>query len=385
MTLDELLRSAAEDVAGRAPDVDMDARVIQARGRQIERRRRVGVVVGAAVVVAMVAVGLQAIGGDRTAPDPIDPSPTPSPTALGPADPVVTIPEIGADDLRGYAELATVTNEQPEHLGATELVFDVTVTDRFAFEYALYCDGDRDTWYVLIIGNTGASASGYCDFPAPVPFPTFPDVLSPLDHSGDGEQTIPVRMYVTGPLPKEHADCFEEQSPTDCQDIEPPLEPLETTDVVFGVSIYEYWAPPVAEVLGERISARARAAGTDHVLSEVLSSTPGQASFVRTLPATAGDRLVTVVTAWTDAGVECAQAAEPDQDAVAECLPDVQLSIGRRTVLLDRREFGEVERLVGRHGFFRVPGGRDLQVEVRVPDGDPVHVEYALLVFDEQD
>ena len=381
MTLDELLRAAAEDVASRSVDADVDAARIRARALKIRQRRRVGAAGGAAVATALVAVGLQAVGGGRAAPDPIDPpSPTPSPSVLGRSEPIVTIPEIAPGDLREYDELATVTNAQAEGPRLTELVFDVPVRDRFAFEYSFFCTGDPETWYVLIVGDTGASAYGFCDQPPTQPFPSFPEIISPLDHSGGEEATLSVRMFVTGPLPQEHERCFVRQSPTDCQDKEPPLEPLESTDVTFGVSIYEYWAPAVAEFGEERISARASADGVDHVLSRVLESTPGQDAFSTTLPAIDTERLVTVLTTYTDAGITCASEAPSQQEADA-CFPEVELSIGDRTVLLGLGKVGDVERLSGRHGFYRVPAG-ERRLEVRVASGDPEHVQYALLVFD---
>ena len=74
-------------------------------------------------------------------------------------------------------------------------------------------------------------------------------------HSGTKSATVEVRMFVTGPIPQQHLDCFDQLSPTDCQKVRPLLEPLgEHRRELFGVSLFEQWAPPVGRRWPGRVS-----------------------------------------------------------------------------------------------------------------------------------
>ena len=180
MTLEELLRTAAQDVADAAPDTYVAPSRIRSRAVKA-RRRRGGLAAGLVAATAIVAVGLQIAGGSNQAwsrsgrPRRRRPRPTP----VGPGMPVVEVPEITADDLREYEELATITNTQPGNEGLTELTFEVPVRDRYSYEWSHFCSGDPGIWYVVIVGDGGASGSGYCDHPAPQPFPSSPPTSPP--------------------------------------------------------------------------------------------------------------------------------------------------------------------------------------------------------------
>ena len=373
MTLEELLRSAARDVADRAPDTDVTPSGIRSRARQVRRRRRVGLVAGVVVSTALVAIGFQAVGGSKAGPEPVRPS-TPSPTAsTDPGSPIVTVPEFTSDDIRRYEELVTMTNTQPDNLGLTELTFEVTLRDRYVYEVSHFCSGDRDTWVVYMISDGGGSGSGYCNDPVPDPFPALPTDISPFGHSDDNPKTVTVRMFVTGPIPQQHLDCFEQRSPPECRNVEPRLEPLASTDVTFGISVYEHWAPAVAEWVGQGISALASVEGDDFTLSQLLEPGAGQTSLATTLEAADGDRLVAVLQTLTDAGIDCLKAAERRKDQ-EKCYAIPELRIGDRVVPLVRGEFGDYPSVTLGHPMFRVSGDRDLQVEVRVASGDPANV-----------
>jgi hypothetical protein len=385
MTLEELLRSAARDVADTTPDTYVSPSAIRSRALGTRRRQRAGLVAGLVAAGAMVTIGLQLAGGPEESLEPVQPAPSPTPDAsTAPGVPVVEVPEIGPEDLREYEELRTITNTQPGYEGVTELTFEVPVRDRYSFEWSHFCTGDPDTWYVLIVGDGGASGSGYCDFPAPEPFPTFPTDISPSGHSGSAGATQVVRMMVVDEIPPQQQRCFDRKSPPECLDGFAPLEPLARTDVTFGISVYEYWAPSVAEVLGQELAARASIGGTDYLLSQVLTPGAGQHSFSTTLPSADGDRIVAVLERSTEALYDCERAAGSSLKKYRECEALLELRIGDRTVPLVREEDGDIRTMavVGPHGFFRVPAG-DQEVVLRVASGNPDHTDFALVVFDE--
>lgn len=388
MTLEELLRTAAHDVADGAPDTYLAPADIRSRARSTRRRQRVGLAAGIAAATAVVAVGLQAVGGGaKDAQEPMPaPSPTPSVTSdasTAPGVAVVTFPEITPDDLREYAELRTVTNADAGSEGLTELTFEVPVTDRYTFEWSHFCSGDPDTWYVVVVGDGGASGSGYCDSPASGPFPALPTEISPFGHSDDNPATQVVRMFVVDEIPEKQQKCFDRKSPPECLDMEPLLEPLASTDVEFGISVYEYWAPSVIQVLGQDVAARASVDGTDYLLSQVLTPASGQHSFTATLPPAGGKRIVAVFDRGTDAFAQCVSAAGFDRDQAALCEALLGIRIGDRTVLLERGEFGDYPMLTrSSHGLFSVPAG-DQEVELSVASGNPEHIDFALVVFEE--
>ena len=368
MTLDELLRSAARDMAERAPDGAVDTEHIRSRAQRVRVGQRAGLAAGLAVATVLTVVGLQAVGTSKAEPDPVEP---PVPT-----------PSIAVDDLGTYEELATMTNAQPGDEALTGLTFEVDVRDRFRYEWSHFCSGDPDTWYVMTIGE-GGGGSGYCDGEIPDPFPAFPTDITPFDHSEIASSgTVSVRMFVSEAFEQDYLDCLDKRSPAECRDLEP--EPLASTDVTFGVSVYEYWAPAVAEVAGERVGARASAEGVEYVLSEVLEFEPGEPGVSATLPATGGRHLVSVVDKYTAETIACATAgAKEGREEELACLPVLELRIGSRTVLLERGEPGDFPRLISPHGLFRVPVG-ERRIVVRVASGPPDGSEYALLVFEER-
>ena len=348
-----------------------------------QRRRRVGVAAGVVAAAVLGAVGLQVVGDPDAAREPGRPAAATPTTGGAAGDAVGSIREITPDDVRDYEALATRTNTQPGNEDLTQLFFDVGLRDRYAPEWSSFCSGDPDTWYVLVVGRSGPSALGQCDQSVPERFPTFPADISPITRHGARLSQEWVRMFVTGPIPQRHLDCFRKKSPPDCKYLTPRLVPLASTDVTFGVSVYEYWAPSVATVAGFDVSARASAHGTDYVLSQVLTPGPDQHGLSAALPATDGDRIVAVLDSHTDALVECMRAAPSDVDS-EQCRPVLELRIGDRTVPLERGESGDLDMLGAPHGFFRVPTG-DQEVGVRVASGDPEHIDFALVVFEEGD
>ena len=140
----------------------------------------------------------------------------------------------------------------------------------------------------------------------------------------------------------------------------------------------------MAEVLGYELAARASIGGTDYLLSQVLTPGAGQHSFSTTFPSSDGDRIVAVLEGFTEALADCERAAGSSMKKYRACEALLELRIGDRTVPLVRDERGDFKTMavVGPHGFFRVPAG-DQEVEVRVASGDPDHIDFALVVFDE--
>ncbi len=366
MTLDELLRTAARDMAEHAPQGEPGTAGIEARARRTRRRRQAGIAGGLVAATALVAVGLRVVGGPTSDPEPVDP-PAPTPSI--------------ADERGQYADLATVTNAQPGNEGVTELSFEVDVRDRFAYERSHFCSGDPDVWYVMTISNGGGGGTGRCDGDVPDPFPAFPTDVSPFRHSEIASSgTLDVRMFVTEPFRQEYLDCLDKKSTAECRDLQP--EPLESADVTFGVSVYEYWAPAAVEVSDERIGALAVADGVDYLLDQVVSADPGEPQLAATVPADSGRHLVSVVSTFTDEAVACGTAANSRKEEEA-CLPVLGLRIGDRTVLLERGEFGDYPMIGGTHGVFQVPAGAEQDIVVAVASGEPTGIEYSLLVFEE--
>ena len=187
-------------------------------------------------------------------------------------------------------------------------------------------------------------------------------------------------MFVTEPFQQEYLDCLNKKSTSQCRDLEP--EPLESTDVTFGVAVYEYWAPAVAEVNDERIGALASADGVDYLLDQVVSADPGDPQVSATVPADSGRHLVSVVSGFTDEAVACGSAANGRKEEQA-CLPVLGLRIGDRTVLLERGEFGDYPMIGGAHGVFQVPAGAEQDIVLAVASGEPTGIEFSLLVFEE--
>ena len=374
--LDEL-RSLSHQL--RPPSLEALADVARRR----ERRTAVAVAAGAtSVVVAVIAIVMVAVGpghdGSRLDPAP-EPTPSVSTSGASGTERGVFVPEVTPDDLRRWEELATVTNADPDHLGDTDLRFDVPVRGGNV-DWGFFCTGDPDTWYIAILGDTGAEAYGYCDIPLRQSPPPLPTDISAFGDSGSAPATIEVRMFVTGPIPQQHLDCFDRMSPADCQDVKPPLEPLESTDVTFGVSVFEHWAPPVVEVAGEGVGALVSTGGVDYVLRRVAQGRPGATGLSLELDPSRPELLVGVVQSTTRAMVTCGTGATSSAEERA-CHPDVMLRLGGRRVKLERGEFGDIPMLAPPL-LYRVPAGTAGRIDLRVTRGPPEHVGLAILVFE---
>ncbi len=190
-------------------------------------------------------------------------------------------------------------------------------------------------------------------------------------------------MFVVDEIPAKQQRCFDRKSPPECLGMDPQLEPLDSTDVTFGISVYEYWAPSVTEVMGYDLAARASIAGTDYLVSQVLTPGDGQHGFTATLPETTGERLVGVLDGHPAALSDCQLAAGSDLDAYHACEATWELRIGDRIVTIDDNDF--VQSMAGAGfspGLFLVPDG-DQEIELRVGSGDPDHIDFALVVLEE--
>ena len=349
--------------------------------RRRDRRAATVVAAGVAGLVATataVVVGVTGPGDDDS---PIDPASSPTPSVAvptgAPDQPTVSVPDVTPDDLRRWVELETVTNTDPDRAGATELRFEVPVQDRDSWEWSFFCTGDPDTWYVLVVGDGGAAGFGYCDSPIPQSLPPLPTAISPFGHSGTSPKTVEVRMFVTGPIPQKHLDCFDRLSPPECLDIKPRLEPLASTDVEFGVSVFEHWAPAVAEVGGEGVGALASIDGTDYVIHQIAQG-PGGTELALDLDPAGPELLVAVLDQPTESKIECFEGERACHNGLA-------LRLGDRLVRLEQGTFpepGDVPEL-SPYPLYRVPAGTTGQIELRVTRGDPDNVDLAMLVFEE--
>lgn len=380
--LDEL-RSLAHQL--QPPSLESLAGTARRRDRRVATVVAAGVAGVVATATAVVVVVTSPGGDDST----IDPAPSPSPSVAvptGPPDePTVSVPDVTPEDLRRWVELETVTNADPDRAGATELRFEVPVQDRHAYDSSFFCTGDPDTWYILVVGNDGASASGYCDSPIPESLPPLPTDISPFGHSGTSPTTVEVRMFVTGPMPQKQLDCLDRLSPPECLELKPRLEPLASTDVEFGVSIFEHWAPAVAEVAGEGVGALASIDGTDYVIHQVAQG-PGDTGLTLDLDGARRELLVAVRDQPTESMGECGNSASSFEEERA-CQPGLALRLGGRLVRLERGTFGESGEVPGLSPWplYRVPAGTSGQIELRVTRGDPDNVDLAMLVFEEMD
>ncbi len=338
--------------------------------------RRLAVAAGIAAAVALVALGLQLVDGS----DADESGRTATKSAVG-GSTVVPIVKVAPGDFREYEELATRTNTRPGLEPLTELRFEVALRDTHTPEWSSYCSGDPDTWYVVVVGRSGPTAWGPCDQSVPHNFPTIPRDISPFSREGAEPAPTWVRMFVTRPIPRRHLACFARRSWHTCKDLRSRPSPLASTDVTFGVSLYEYWAPPVATVADVDVSARVSADGTDYVVRQVLAEKPGRSSVETTLRATDAVRLVAVLDTYTRARIDCFTVASSDAES-GQCIPRPELRIGDRTVPLALEQVGDLDVRGSPYGFFLVPAG-DQEVEVRVRSGDPDNVELALVVFEE--
>jgi len=337
----------------------------------------------AATLVVVMVVANPGRDGSRIDPAP-PPKPAPSVTSVPPNEAASYAPDVSSDDLRRWEEIETVSNTDPDHKGATELRFEVTLQSPFTYRTSVFCSGDRNTWFVYYVGGDGASGSGFCDAPLPSTLPPLPTDVTPFGDSSTTPKTVEVRMFVVGPLLKQHRACLNQKSPPECLSVEPPLEPLVSTDVEFGISVYEHWAPAVAEVAGEAVGALTSIDGVDYVLSQVVQG-PGDSALRLDLNPTGPERLVAVLEQASEAMVACGTAAGRDRKAEQRCHPSLELLIGSRRVALERGTFGapgDFPRVSYGRPLYRVPAGTTGRIDLQVTRGQPENVNLAFLVFE---
>ena len=279
MTLDDLLQSTALDVAEQAPTGHPNLREIEERAQSVRARRRVALVSSVTAAVVLVTVAVRLAGGQTTASVPSSRSP--------PGDRPTRRPCRGrAEDHPRRPTGATTAGDGDQRAGTDRADVRRAGQGQLSYDWNFFCSSDRDTWYVLVVGDgEEGAASGYCNQAKPEPSLPSPADQSPFGHSGEDPTTLRVRMFVTGPIPQQHLDCFDRRTAGRVPNLTPPLEPLTSTDVSFGVSVFEYWAPSVAEVAGEAVSALAVVEGTRHVLRQVVTAAPGESHLTLALPA----------------------------------------------------------------------------------------------------
>lgn len=135
-----VLAERADSVEGRATTRlgEVHQRIV--RGR---RRRAVGASAGAATVVLAAVLAASVLGGNNPrSVEPVKPPPSPGETFQVPPGQTTIKADVHPGDIRGWKVLATLTNTQPEHRGATDLSTTVTVHTDPTY-HQIYCHSSR--------------------------------------------------------------------------------------------------------------------------------------------------------------------------------------------------------------------------------------------------
>ena len=135
------------------------------------RTHRMQLAAGSSVagVLVVVATVLASLGqADRSVPDPVAPTPAPTPTFVVPGGQETLVPEIEPADIAGFDVLATLTSSQPEHRDDT--VLSITLPDQSVL-LSSYCRGEAGLYaftdiddgidaLMKIIENKNGAATG---------------------------------------------------------------------------------------------------------------------------------------------------------------------------------------------------------------------------------
>jgi hypothetical protein len=363
--------------------------------RRRTRRARIATATTLAIVV-IAAVGALATTGHnvRTDAPPIAPSPSPTATERFeiPAGQQTIAPDIGPGDVRGWKVLATLTNSQPAHRGATVLATTVTVHTDPTY-YQIYCrSADPSVW--LFFGFTdGGGADGRCDEGSPsLPPPDMPE----RSFSNDGTLTT-FRMFVARLSPEARA-CYR-KGVEDCSKRYGTPQPLAATDVEFGFRVFDLRpAPSVLELFQDagndepwQFEALSSIKGVAWLVDRAVAAAPDAHRLAVELPASDPEHLVDVYVATGPNNDRCmAQHADeipkddlPDHSVYAAavdkvCGVDLRLVVDGTTIApeaVDPVTTGHFSELGA-----RLSPGTDHQVEVEVVRGDPRNIRYAVVV-----
>lgn len=402
------LAERAEGVEGRPAD-----RLAEVHGRiRRARRRRTAIGVStAAVAVALVVAGVSLSGATERTREPVGPStpqPTPTETVEVPTGQVTIQPEIDAGDIRGWELVASRTNRQPGHAGATDLSLTVETGGLHGFQSDVvsFCHGDPDTWWILTMdlggvdGGRNADGSlqdgtramfGTCsqDDPTTLPGPTG-NIEPQTRNYRERASANPMRMFLTSALTPAAQECLGRTGDTDACLSTHGLTPLAGTDADFGFGVYEHRAAPVV-LSGPNIESQAltMAGGVEYLVDRAVLAAPGSSRLVVQLPASDRSRIVAVTSSETAALEDCAdrvvQGKPPGSpqeekaqtyEVMRRCGTEVELRIdGERPPAVEHDFYFGEQQVV-------LPPGDAVTVTVEVVKNDPRNVRYAIVIWE---
>jgi hypothetical protein len=368
------------------------------------RTRRSRLATGALTLAATVAVvGVMVGTGESTRSGPSPTNPTPMPTPSRTVDLVVPTgqqtvsPEILPGDIHGFDVLATLTNAQPAHRGASELSTTVATHDGFA-QVSTYCRADRDLWYFY---NREDGAFGFDRCTPDAETTLHPDGYIDDEASSDPGETLSMRMWIARPSAT-YLDCFHGPTP-DCNAVYGLPQPVNDLEAEFGFRVYEHRAArPVLAILdgaqsgalsSEPYAFEALSAirGIGWLVDRAVIAAPDADRLAFELPASDREHLVDVYERPSHRYERCLTQHRdelPDFETTQSrvysaavdkvCGADLRLVVDGTPVPPDRRD--DVDK-----GHFsdlgvRLPAGAVQRIEVEVARGDPRNVQYAVVV-----
>lgn len=393
MNTDDLrvLAERADSVQGRVTTRlgEVQHRIVRAR-----RRRAAGAIAAAATAVLAVVLASTLPGGNEARPvEPANPSPSPSETFRVPPGQTTVKADVHPADIRGWKVMATLTNTQPEHRGATELATTVTPhTD--ATTYSIYCHSADPAVWLFFAFTDGGGGYGRCDEGSPSLQP--PDI-SPRALVGDVGTRTTFRMFVARLSPQEEK-CYLKSD--GCSERYGPPHPLATTHAEFGFRLFDLpQAPVVLELFKEPnveeapywFKALSSINGIAWLVDRAVVAAPDAHRLAFELPASKGGYLVDVYTAHGPHFDRCVtQHADeiPDWESTDSavyaaavdkvCGVDLRLVVDGTTVTPERGVDPALNGHFSDLGAQLSAGAH--QVEVEVVAGDPRNIRFAVVV-----
>jgi hypothetical protein len=367
--------------------------------RRRTRHARIGTGALAVAATAAVVVGVLVTTGDTTRSDPSPTNPTGTPTPSRTVDFVVpagqrtVIPDLRPGDIHGIDVLATVTNTQPAHRGASELSTTVPTHDGAA-GVETYCRADRDLWW-FYDREDGAFGFDRCSpdaEPTPPPHGYISD--EPINDRGT---PLSMRMWIARPSAA-YLDCFHSPTP-DCNAVYGLPQPVVDPDAQFGFQIYEHRAArPVLEILDGAQSgapyvfeALSAIKGVGWLIDRAVVAAPDADRLAFELPASDREYLVDVYDGQSRHFERCVtqhRAELPDFETTQShvyfalidelCGAHVRLVVDGSPVPPDRRELAAKDHFTELGA--RLAPGVSHRIEVEVVRGDPRNLQYAVVV-----
>lgn len=267
---------------------------LQELAQHRRRRDRLATLGGSALTVSLVFGGSALLGGREEAD--IEPAPDPSD-----ATQLVIEADYGSDSVHRW-ETVMVGNDQPEHLGDTDL--SLTVEHHPEHVAAWWCDGDPEVHYLVQVTRppelpgevegpvwrAGGACGGSDDergFEGHAT-PPEPPTAAPNDHLGfyvplsqDVVETTTLRIVLVDEIPSSIQGCFDlpggATPPRPCLEVEPELL-ADPGEVTFGALVHRREVEYVATVAGAPVQAEAQYRGTEYLFAGGVESVPGHDS-----------------------------------------------------------------------------------------------------------